>query len=324
MSSTYALFLMLGFLAVFLLLEGLFQLWNSTRNPEVKRIRQRLRAMATGHAQAASGELVKRRTLSKVELVHEMLSLIPGIQRLDRLLLQASSSQTVAYLLATCLLAAMAGSVLATALHWTWIWGLVLVVGLASLPVLRLRWIRSRRLKQLSAQLPDALDLICRALRAGHAFSSALSMVGNEAAEPTATEFKTTFDEINFGISTKDALSNLAVRVPIADMRFFVMAVIIQLETGGNLAGLLAMLSNLIRERYKLFGKIRVLAAEGKLSAYILTALPFVVAGAIQVVNPGYMRILFTDPTGISITIGALCMMALGVFLLWRITSFRV
>lgn len=324
MSSTYALFLMLGFLAVFLLLEGLFQLWNSTRNPEVKRVRQRLRAMATGHSQSVPGALVKRRTLSKIALVHEMLSLIPGTQRLDRLLLQASSGQTVAFLLATCLLAVMAGAVLATAFHWTLVWGLALVIGLASLPVLRLRWIRSRRLNRLSTQLPDALDLICRALRAGHAFSSALSMVGNEAPEPIATEFKTTFDEINFGISTKDALTNLAVRVPIADMRFFVMAVIIQLETGGNLAGLLAMLSNLIRERYKLFGKIRVLAAEGKLSAYILTALPFFVAGAIQVVNPSYMRILFTDPTGISITMGALGMMVLGVFLLWRITSFRV
>jgi tight adherence protein B len=161
-------------------------------------------------------------------------------------------------------------------------------------------------------------------LRAGHAFPAALAMVGNEGLEPIATEFKTTFDEINFGISTQTALVNLATRVPIADLRYFVLAVVIQLETGGNLAELLSMLANLIRERFKLFGKIRVLAAEGKLSAYILLALPFCVAGVIQIVNPGYLSVLSTDPFGIRLVLSALGMMLVGSFVMWRIIDIRV
>jgi tight adherence protein B len=166
--------------------------------------------------------------------------------------------------------------------------------------------------------------MISRALRAGHAFPAALAMVGDEARQPVAGEFKATFDEINFGISTATALNNLAARVPVADLRYFVLAVIIQLETGGNLAELLSMLAALIRDRFKLSGKIQVLAAEGKLSAQILIALPFAVAGALQVVNPGYMNVLFTDPVGVRLVITALTMMVLGAILMWRIVKIRV
>jgi len=207
-------------------------------------------------------------------------------------------------------------------------WPVPLVIFLGGVffvfPVLRLTWKRSKRLHLIGAQLPDALDMISRALRAGHAFSAALAMVGNEAQEPIAGEFKATFDEINFGISTKNALMNLTKRAPIPDLRYFVLAVVIQLETGGNLAELLSMLSNLIRERFKLFGKIRVLAAEGKLSAYILLALPFVLAAALQVVNPGHLDLLWTDPTGFRLVIGALVMMVIGSFVMWRIIDIRV
>lgn len=324
MSFLYSLFVVLSFLAVVMLLEGVFLLWNDTRSPELKRIQQRLHMMATGDPGVAMASLSKQRMLSHVESVHQLLAGVPQIQKLDQLLLQAGSHQTVARLMGQSLVIAWAGVLGGLLIRWPWYGALLLGVALASLPVLRLFWKRSRRMEKIGAQLPDALDLICRALRAGHAFSSALAMVGNEAQEPIASEFKTTFEEINFGISTKNALLNLAVRVPVADMRYFVLAVVIQLETGGNLTELLGMLAALIRERFKLFGKIRVLAAEGKLSAYIMTALPFFVAGVLQIVNPKYMRVLYTDPTGIQVVIGALVMMAVGVLWLWRITKIRV
>ena len=191
-------------------------------------------------------------------------------------------------------------------------------------PFLQLGWRRNKRLHLIEGQLPDAMDLISRALRAGHAFTSALAMVGVEAQEPIAGEFKITSDEIGFGISIDNALNNLASRVPSPDVRYFVMAVIIQHETGGNLAELLGKLSALVRARFKLFAKVRVLAAEGKLSAWILTALPFCVAGVIYIVNPKHMLVLFTDPTGIKLVMGALAMMAIGVFAMWRIIKIRV
>lgn len=324
MSLGYSSFVVLGFLAVVLLLEGLFLLWTDTRSPEVKRIQRRLRMMAIGDHGAADVSLLKQRLLSNAPTIHHILLQLPKVQHLDRLLLQAGSSKTVAHLLTVCLLAAFGSVLFAVTLRWPWPTSIFAAVAVAVLPVLRLMWMRSRRLHELGTQLPEALDLISRALRAGHAFSAALAMVGHEAQEPIAGEFKTTFDEINFGISTQNALLNLATRVPIIDMRYFVMAVIIQLETGGNLAELLGTLAKLIRERFKLFGKIRVLAAEGKLSAYILTALPFFVAGAIQIVNPGYLNILLTDPIGIRLVVAALAMMILGGVLMWRIIDIRV
>lgn len=324
MDSDYALFVIVGFLAVVLLFDGIFLLWVDTRSPELQRLKQRLRTMATGEAGVTSSALVKQRLLSEVPTLHQWLSRIPLAQRLDKLLLQASSGQNLAQLMTVCLLGGAAGLLLGGLLGWGAWWAGVLTLALATAPVLRLLWRRANRLQKMRAQLPDTLDLICRALRAGHAFSAALATVGSEVPEPIASEFKITFDEINFGISTKNALLNLANRVPLADMRYFVLAVVIQLETGGNLANLLGMLAHMIRERFKLFGRIRVLAAEGKLSAYILTALPFFVTGVLQMVNPGYVRVLFTDPSGVRLVTVALVMMGLGIVLLWRITKIRV
>jgi len=324
MSSIYALFVILGFLAVVLMLEGMFTLWSDTKSPEVKRIQRRLRVMAVGQHRKTDVSLLKERLLSATPGIQRVLVRLPNIHILDRLLLQTGSTATVAQLLSICLLAGFGGIVLGLVLRWAWPATAVTALALALLPVLRLIWLRVRRVNRIGAQLPDALDMISRALRAGHAFPAALAMVGNEALEPIASEFKATFDEINFGISTSTALKNLATRVPIADLRYFVLAVVIQLETGGNLAELLGMLANLIRERFKLFGKIRVLAAEGKLSAYILLALPFVMAGALQVVNPGYMDVMFTDPVGVRMVATALIMMVIGAIVMWRIIKIRV
>lgn len=325
MSLSYSLFVVFGFLAVVLLVEGLSMLWSDTNSPEVKRIQRRLRVMAAGDYGETDVSLLKQRLLSTTPSVQRLLLRLPKVHHLDRLLLQAGSNKTVSHLLSVCLFAGFGGFLIATlVLRWPLLSALLAGVLLAVLPVGWLIWRRSRRLNQIGSQLPDAMDLIGRALRAGHAFPAALAMVGNEAQEPIASEFKTTFDEINFGITTQSALLNLATRVPIADLRYFVVAVSIQLETGGNLAELLGMLANLIRERFKLFGKIRVLAAEGKLSAYILIALPFFMAGALQIVNPGYMDILFTDPVGIRLVIAALGMMVVGAIVMWRIIDIRV
>lgn len=249
---------------------------------------------------------------------------LPKIQILDRLLLQTGSTSTAAQQLSICLLLGLGGAVLGLLLRWPMALVAPVSLALAAAPVLRLFWLRSRRIRQIGAQLPDALDMISRAMRAGHSFPAAIGMVADQAQDPIAGEFRITFDEVNFGIATPTALANMAVRVPVLDLRYFVLVVTIQLETGGNLAELLSMLAQLIRERFKLFGRIRVLAAEGKLSAYILTALPFCVAGMIQVVNPGYLNLLFTDPACIRMVIIATLMMLAGCIVMWRIIDIRV
>jgi len=149
-------------------------------------------------------------------------------------------------------------------------------------------------------------------------------MTGDEGPQPIAGEFRTTFDEVNYGVPMQDALTNLATRVPITDLRFFVIAVSIQRETGGNLTELLDKLAAIIRARFKLLGMIRVLASEGKLSAWILSALPFVLMALINFINPKFMSLLWTDPAGLIAVYISLSLMVLGIFWMWRIIQIRV
>jgi tight adherence protein B len=180
------------------------------------------------------------------------------------------------------------------------------------------------RIGKIVEQLPDALDLVSRALKAGHAFASGLQMVAEETSEPIAGEFRLVNEEINFGVAVPAALSNLAGRVPSPDMRHFVIAVLIQRESGGNLTELLANISALIRERLKLLLKVRVLAAEGRLSALILTALPFFLAVVINVINPKFMAVLWTDPMGLQMIYATIVMMSLGALWMRKVIRIRV
>jgi tight adherence protein B len=182
---------------------------------------------------------------------------------------------------------------------------------------------RMKRLAKLERQLPDALDLITRALRAGHAFSSALKMAGEELAQPVAGELSTVHDEVNFGVSLEQALGHLSERVPLTDLRYFVVAVLIQRESGGNLTEILANLSRLIRERLKLMSKVKVLSSEGRMSAWILCLMPFFLAGVMNLVNPKFMGPLWTDPIGIAIVKYMLSLMLIGVLIMRRIIKIR-
>jgi tight adherence protein B len=325
MSLSFALFVVVGFVAVVLLIEGLYVYWSDTRSPEVRRVNERLRVISAGsHVPTAQAQLFRQRMLSDRPGLQRLLQRMPQMQQLDRLLQQSGDAQNVAHLLSVCALAGVTGLLVGLLLRWPWFITLGLAAALGAAPLLWLVRRRNKRLQQIENQLPDAMDLISRALRAGHAFPSALGMVATEAAEPIAGEFRITADEIGFGVAVDKALTNLSVRVPSADVGYFAMAVIIQRETGGNLAELLGKLAELVRERFKLFAKVRVLAAEGKLSAYILTGLPFCVAGAIQLLNPEYLAPLFSDPAGVQVVMGAVGLMATGIFAMWRIIDIKV
>jgi tight adherence protein B len=325
MNTSFALFVVLGFVAVVLLLEGLYVYWNDTKSPEVRRVGDRLRAIsAGGHTEAGELKLLKQRLLSDSPGLQSLLLRLPRARQLDQLMQQAGDANTVSHLLAISAMFGLAGLLLSLVLRFPWYTALALTLGLTALPVLNLLRRRNARLRKIEAQLPDAMDLMSRALRAGHAFPSSMAMVGSEAVDPIASEFRITSDEIAFGVSVDAALNNLAARVPSPDMSYFVMAVIIQRETGGNLSELLGKLAELVRERFKLFAKVRALAAEGKLSAWILTALPFCVAAVINILNPKYLSVLFTDPAGINVVYAALVMMSIGIFVMWRIIDIKV
>lgn len=323
----FSLFLLVStFLAVVLLFEGLYLLWNSYKGPEAKKIEERLRAISAGSDDSRTSFVLKQRMLSDVPRLQRLLLSLPHIHSLDRFILQSGLSLTVAKLILLSLILGIFGYFLAASYGLGLSLGLHLLIatGVAGLPLLYIQYKRSSRLQQIERQLPDALDLIGRALRAGHSFASGLKMVGEELTGPLAREFGITHDEVNFGVTLQQAMSNLSQRTPTTDIRYFVIAVLIQRETGGNLTELLTNLSRLIRNRLQLQAKIRVLTAEGRISAWTLGLLPFALAALLSWANPDFINVLWTDPAGIKLTQIILAVMAFGALWLWRLTKVRV
>ncbi|MCL4746884.1 MAG: type II secretion system F family protein [Burkholderiaceae bacterium] len=324
MDIAFALSLLVGFLAVVLLLEGAFLLWSDFRSPEVMRLERRLQALSAGSHGGSAASLMKKRSMDGASAFERLLVRLPRISTLDRLVEQSGTTMTLPRLVLMMLLSGVSVFLVGLVFKVPTLIALFAGVGVATVPPLFLLLARDRRLQKLDAQLPEAVDLIARALRAGHAFPSALQMAGEELPLPIADEFRITFDETNYGVPMGDALMNLATRVPSDDLRFFVIAVLLQRETGGNLAEILNNIATLIRERFKLMGTVRVLSAEGKLSAWILTLLPFGAAFMISIINPGFMSVLWTDPSGFKLASGAGVLMVLGIFWMWRIIKIRV
>ena len=191
-------------------------------------------------------------------------------------------------------------------------------------PLLVLAARRRRRLARFTRQLPAALDTVVLSLRAGHPVNAAIAMVARKMPDPIGTEFAVVCDEMTYGLDLREALVNLGRRVPVEDLHFLVVAIRIQMGTGGNLAGLLAALARMMRERDKLHGKIKALSAEGRLSAVILAAMPFLVIAAVTAFNPSYYGSLAGDTTTRALVIGGFCGLFLGVFLIARMVRFKV
>lgn len=322
--SLFLFFAVAVFIAVVLGIEGLFMWWNTTRGPEAKRMARRLRAASAGGHGTEQLSILKQRVLSRSDTMQRLLLSLPHVHTLDRVIVQSGVSMTVGDLILLSLMFGGAGMFIPMYLGRGLPFGIALGGVLAALPTLYIFRARTQRLRRLENQLPDAIDLMGRAMRAGHAFPNALKMVGEEMADPIGSEFRTLFDEINYGVKLEDALLNLLERVPSTDLQYFVVALLIQRETGGNLAELLDNISAIVRARIKLMGEIRTLSAEGKLSAWVLALLPFGTAILINIVNPKFMTVLWTDPAGLKLIYFALFMMAFGIWWMSRIIKIRV
>jgi tight adherence protein B len=183
---------------------------------------------------------------------------------------------------------------------------------------------RSARQKRFEEMFPEALDLLARAIRAGHAFQTALGMVADELGDPVGPEFRKTFDQQNYGLPLRDALNEMAARVSILDVRFFVTAVLIQRDTGGNLSEILENLAHVVRERFKIKRQIRVHTAHGRFTGYVLLALPAALAIALTFINPEHMNLLFRERMGQTMLIGALVMQTIGFFWIRQVIKIEV
>jgi len=200
---------------------------------------------------------------------------------------------------------------------------LAALAGLAA-PFIWLKRRATKRIKQFEEQFPEALDLLSRAIRAGHAFQTAMGMVADELAAPVGPEFKKTFDQQNFGLPLKDALNELADRIALLDVRFFVTAVLIQRDTGGNLSEILDNLAHVVRERFKILRQVRVHTAHGRFTGYVLLALPAFLSVALMWINPEHMGLLFTERMGHIMLAGALVLQTVGYFWIRQVIKIEV
>ncbi|HET8666769.1 MAG TPA: type II secretion system F family protein, partial [Terriglobales bacterium] len=183
---------------------------------------------------------------------------------------------------------------------------------------------RTQRFHKFEELFPEAIELLARAVRAGHAFTTALELIGNELNEPVSGEFRKLFEEQKFGLPVRDALLNLADRIPIIDVKFFVTAVMLQRETGGNLAEILDNLSYVIRERFKILRQVRVYTAQGRLTMMILMGLPPLLIVLLLFVSPTFIRVLFTDPIGHLLLVIGIVLQTIGFFLIRKIIHIQV
>lgn len=324
MGNSFLVLCVLVFVACLLLFESMYVLWRSSRGPEAVKLKSRLHALSATHDRTAETRLLRQRMLSELPTVERYLQSMPRVRALDRVILQSGLEWTVAKLLLGSMgLAVLGWMVMTVGLHQSHLWGAVAALVFGALPVLFVHYKKGKRLTRLERQLPDALDLITRALRSGHAFSASLKMAGEELPEPIAGELAAVHDEVNFGVSLEQALTHLGERVPLTDLRYFVVAVLIQRESGGNLTEILTNLSRLIRERLKLMSRVRVLSSEGRLSAWILGLMPFFLAGVMNLANPEFMRPLWTDPIGISIVKYTLTLMLVGAVIMVKLVKIR-
>jgi len=316
MDLSFWRFFGLGLLALVLLLLGMATLWQTGRDAQS-------RLSPTSGMPAPVEPASRWHWLSTSPAVERWLEHLPRIRDYDRFVQQTGWPLTVAQVLVATL---TLGSAIGLA---------ALLLGLAPVPVLAcgllamafpqavLLWKRQRHTRLLELQLPDALDLIARPMQAGHAFTSALQLASRESPHPMGTELGGVVRAIQYGASVQDALVQWASRVAGDDVRIFVTGVRIQTETGGNLAELMQHTASLIRERQKLRGTIRVLSAEGRISAWILALLPFVLAALMTALNPQFMSRLWHAPHGQRLVAAALLLMLAGMFWMWRLVQIR-
>jgi tight adherence protein B len=312
------------FIVTLILLEGSYVTFRSIQNPERKEVLKRLRILSFKEYENEDIDILRKNLLSEVQWLNQMLLSFRWTDKVNLFLQQADAQYTLGVYVLLSFLLASAGGLVGLLITSSRMVLILFAVLLGMIPFLYIYIKKKHRMEKFQRQLPEALDLIARALKAGHALTGGLRMVADELGDPIGTEFEKTLYEINFGVGIPEALKNLPNRVDCPDLRFFIISVILQRETGGNLAEILEKIAHLIRERFKLQGHIQVLSAEGKLSAVILIALPFVIAVALYVLNPGYIKTLVIDPIGKILILFALIMMTIGIFVMKRMVKIKV
>ena len=290
-------------------------------------VRQRLEAVRQTERRgnvSPEVQILRDELLSTVPRLNQLLLKVSWLGILKKFTSQAGLTIRPARILLLMGIVGLTASLLVGYLYRGTVLAVIAGLVFAGLPLAVIAWQRNRRMGQFEEHLPEALDLLSRAIRAGHSFTTGLELIAQECVEPIAGEFRTTFEEQNLGLPLRDSLLNLTERVPLVDVRLLVTALLIQKDTGGNLAEILDELSRVIRERFSIYREVRIKTAQGRLTAAILIAMPLIMLAALGTVNPGYIRVLFNDSTGRMMLMVAAAMQIFGSLLLWKIVNIKV
>src|SRR5271168_685902 len=296
------------------------------RNARARLIKDRLATVQKAPEREPDEELALLRDeqLSEIPALDSLLRRSARVSAMQEALLQAGMKFRAGNFLVLCLLAGAAAGLAALiwsrnpAISWA-----ALIIG-AFLPYAFVSYRRQKRFEKIEELFPEAIDTVARAVRAGHAFTTALEMICNETTEPLASEFRKLYEEQKFGMPVRDALMNLTERVPLVDVKFFVTAVMLQRETGGNLAEILDNLSYVIRERFKIQRQVKVHTAQGRLTMAMLMAMPPVVVAILLVFSPDFVRPLFYDPIGHLLVVLSIALQTIGYFVIRKIIKIQV
>ncbi|MGD9126994.1 MAG: type II secretion system F family protein [Planctomycetia bacterium] len=310
------------FIAVTALVAGIFAVVQDKQGAKVE---NRLDMVTSGgpglkDAKGETGMLIDAFQTPK-SIFEPILSRFTNLELLFE---QADTSLTISKLVLLCVMFAGMGVMAAMIMGAPLVAFPIFMLMMSTLPFLWLKFRRKRRLKAFSSQLPDALDMLSRSLRAGQSLSSGFNVVSNEMSAPIGVEFGRIFEEQNLGVSIEDSLEDMSNRVPDLDLKFFCTAVILQRQTGGDLAEILDKISYLIRERFKILGQVQALTGEGRLSGIVLLALPVLLFGVVYKLNPDYIMVLFREPLGKKMLIGAIIMQVFGALVIRKIVNIKV
>jgi len=296
------------------------------RSARARLLRERLEAVQKAAERQPSEELALLRDemLSEIPALDTLLRRSTSVSNLQLLLSQAGLEMRAGNLLMLCVGSAIVFGLIVSVLSKSAVFGAVGVLAGAILPYSYVSFQRSKRFGKFEELFPEAIDTLARAVRAGHAFTTALELIANEISDPVASEFRKLFEEQKFGMPVRDALLNLTERVPLVDVKFFVTAVMLQRETGGNLAEILDNLSYMIRERFKILRQVRVHTAQGRLTMLLLMLLPPLIVSVMLVVNPQFIRPLFSDPMGHTLIVVGITLQTVGYFVIRKVIQIQV
>ncbi len=313
------------FLAAVLVIFGLYYFAVAAKESAKSEVKRRLGVIALrSPSDEVMPSILKEQTLSEIPLLNKLLFNLAAARRTEALLDQADVKMKVGTFFLTVVVLVAFGLLAGIVLHKGMVIGLLLAVILGASPFIYLSSKKSTRFRKFTEQFPDTLDMIARSLRAGHSFTSAMLVVSQEMPDPVAKVFRIAHDEQNLGLSLSESLSNMTERINSLDLSFFVTAVNIQRETGGNLAEILEKLGITIRERFKILGQLRVYTAQGRLSGYILAVMPLVLAVIIWVINPDYLMTLVQNKIGLYMIAMAVFLQIVGLFVIKKIIKIQI